>query len=1700
MRQLNFIKHEICRIATLLTALFFCGNISAADIEKDISSGSVTVPGTSTDNYIIYGNTSNDNIGVIIEAGYKGTVTLRNLNITHQNGSMPAIHVKGTLDCSNYTPVTNVNIVLQGNNELFFYGSTAAAFQVDQGAQINISAIDPSDNASGMLYARATSLEPGTSSSPQGGAAIGASTSSTAQGHSDLYNPNGTLYKTNQPTAGGNIIINSGTVKAWGGHGAGIGGGFQTYYNGIIIVTGGIVDARAVRHAAGLGSGCPTGSGVLPYYADKSAIIALPPCQITAIGAGAGSQDPSLALAGTKYLTYVNDPAKPLVTIRTVDREPGANIYLDLTQTPGLQDIFDEVFPDFDLTHVRIGRTSADAGAIMQVHGLFQNLTTFFTDASSHTPATLGRPYMPVNTTTSAAQEIVLPLFEGNISFTDYRSTPLEEGYSSTQAQQKAYCFKLEYKDSRSFTHLSFELQQGAAASDFKSPVFLASDSQTVVPAPQTLNNGDVYYVVAPLKDGKTAGSYTDVILIRGEFNLVGMAGYIRRISDQLVVKDDTETNQHIRVTANPDAFAKVYPTDTTATLTLLISHANITGSAYSESGVTAKYLISTEPVYANAVADVPLGQWANLAIPSATGGGNPSTDTFTAQTVVPFAGRGAGTYYIHWYAVSGAVMAHSKDVDNPARQYGGFGPYRILVARTVAYDGNGNDGGMAPATVVCATGSQATVPGNTGGLTKNGATFIGWSFAPSGLVSSTAGAPADLMAEGYTFVADADTVLYAVWALDAKGSNGNGGGDSTPDYLQYNVTYNGNGNTAGVLPTDLCLYNRGDRVTTRLHGDLAKSSGSVSAVFAGWTPGSPVTAILTCATAADTTRAFVREGAGFTIADSTRFYAVWSADVNGNGEPDVLEPRYRVSYNGNGHTSGTAPGDGNDYLFNMPAVLKDRGNLARSGAVFIGWNPTAVVPDVSSLAAEQALTAMRLPGDGFTVAGNAAWYAVWATDAGGDGIPDYRQLDVTFNKGSLPVVAVAGLPYTHPCAKGDTFTLTDWGVTVPGYVMLGWHTIPVPVLTNPQIEAAVKTVPSFFGLDAPFTVPDIGMGTLTLYAVWARDLNANGAPDYADDKPVTYGSSMPLRSSLSTPQALSLRSGPAVGNVSLRNDLMPDWQMDFDKPALNDAVYFTGCTYNYELEDRTQLIDPLIYLDPVYCFNMGVSHTKARLPMDFMIKYGGVLADMSMTGGINQEPLGKISITADMIANGFTMDSLINHYPFTFDSVRSDGEAVLKMYFVDPLTGRHPEYTATYWDKGGRLWDKPFKSSATSGWDSDTLVLRFKIYNKPVFESNRISLYIDSHGYIRLNHLSGTPLKYMMRSINGLDWRPATDPLSNMEQLSVDEGVSLSLRETDKVIAFQKTKKDYFLSPDFDPSYPHNASYLADVTDICTRAYNEALWQTVVTHPFYASEYEPIYRSNLQLGLNHDDAAAMLYSAIAMGWYFDFSTMTMITFTSPVVYIPDALTQAAEIEAAIQSYWPTYARELADKVPVPDPCRAALHFTFGTAAPPEIERYVEIHTLPGVTSDPAAEVQHYVKGHDDFTFTLTFPDDLPLKVTGTGVYSRRPEELRATYLGEGLYRYTLRQVVEPWIINVLTEPSDAPNSALEITTVGPRVWTYARTLYIESAEPVRVNLYTLSGTLYRRIDAPAGQTRLQSERGLYIVEINNKYYKVLVK
>ena len=170
---------------------------------------------------------------------------------------------------------------------------------------------------------------------------------------------------------------------------------------------------------------------------------------------------------------------------------------------------------------------------------------------------------------------------------------------------------------------------------------------------------------------------------------------------------------------------------------------------------------------------------------------------------------------------------------------------------------------------------------------------------------------------------------------------------NSTPVVqITYTITYNGNTNTSGNVPTDgSSPYTSGSTVTV-LGNSGSPALEKSGFAFAGWN------------TAANGSGISYSQGNTFTINANRTLYAQWA-------------PFYTITYNGNTNTSGNVPIDGSSPYASGSnvTVLGNSGSpaLAKSGFTFAGWNAAANGSGISNS-----------QGNRFIIYANITLYAQW--------------------------------------------------------------------------------------------------------------------------------------------------------------------------------------------------------------------------------------------------------------------------------------------------------------------------------------------------------------------------------------------------------------------------------------------------------------------------------------------------------------------------------------------------------------------------------------------------------------------------------------------------------------------------------------------------------------------------------------------------
>ena len=369
----------------------------------------------------------------------------------------------------------------------------------------------------------------------------------------------------------------------------------------------------------------------------------------------------------------------------------------------------------------------------------------------------------------------------------------------------------------------------------------------------------------------------------------------------------------------------------------------------------------------------------------------------------------------------------------------------------SLTYDGNGADGGSAPAeSADMDYGFAVTAESNT--FTYTGHTFLEWNTAADGSGTTYAvGTEFSMPAHAVTLYAIWDTNVYTLtydgngytdgsipsseqvtyetsttlpdgstltrtgYTFSGWNTQTGGGGDSygagasitmpagnVTLYAQwtinsYALSYSVNGGT-GSVPEASTNYEYGATVTA------ANNTGGISKTgytFKGWN------------TEADGTGTSYSEGTAFSMPDrDVTLYAQW--DINS----------YTLSYDGNGYTGGSVP-DTTNWDYDTTAMVSANPNgLVRAGYTFKGWS---ITPDGSAVYQGDTGTTTFTMGTA-----NVTLYAVWALNS--------YAVSYSTNGGTGDVPA-ASTEYNY----GASVTVLDNtdGIAKTGNTFRGWNTAP---------------------------------------------------------------------------------------------------------------------------------------------------------------------------------------------------------------------------------------------------------------------------------------------------------------------------------------------------------------------------------------------------------------------------------------------------------------------------------------------------------------------------------------------------------------------------------------------------------------------------------------------------------------------------------
>ncbi|QQK08260.1 cell wall-binding repeat-containing protein [Miniphocaeibacter halophilus] len=254
----------------------------------------------------------------------------------------------------------------------------------------------------------------------------------------------------------------------------------------------------------------------------------------------------------------------------------------------------------------------------------------------------------------------------------------------------------------------------------------------------------------------------------------------------------------------------------------------------------------------------------------------------------------------------------------------------------------------------------------------REGYKFLGWSTKADAVEADS-----DYEVGKEIYYVEDNFTLYAVWEE------------------KHRVSYDGNGNTGGVVPVDEEKYEKGSKVTLKGNeGNLEKTGYT----FAGWS----------LETDNDESKVITEIES---INENTTVYAVWKE-----------VPKYRVSYNGNGNTGGVVPVDEEKYEKGSKVTLKgNEGNLEKTGYTFAGWSletdndESKVITEITSIEEDTRV------------------YAVWKLDTSGPGLVyvSFEPKGGVFDDDTMKTKVVE-------VKKGDV--VVEENISKEGYIFKGWY------------------------------------------------------------------------------------------------------------------------------------------------------------------------------------------------------------------------------------------------------------------------------------------------------------------------------------------------------------------------------------------------------------------------------------------------------------------------------------------------------------------------------------------------------------------------------------------------------------------------------------------------------------------------------------
>ena len=458
--------------------------------------------------------------------------------------------------------------------------------------------------------------------------------------------------------------------------------------------------------------------------------------------------------------------------------------------------------------------------------------------------------------------------------------------------------------------------------------------------------------------------------------------------------------------------------------------------------------------------------------------------------------------------------------------------------------------------------------------------------------------------------------------------------------------------------------------------------------------------------------------GDQFHLEKNTNLYAVWGYDENDDGNPDVTEQLYTLTYDANGgyfDNVGTTTKEitvlaqKNYELLKsgdqgLPSHVQAEWDGEVTNVVFMGWSttPDKKIYSVNDTYPEESIV------DQIDIAGDSKVYAVWGFDGDGDGTPDINnkthKITVTTGEGGS-----ADVEYSYN--KTQTGTLAD--STTNTYYVVDGENLTVKITANSGMAVDTITVDNGepYVNNGQNTLPDGNNWTSytfsnvaanhTIAITFAEDADGDGVPDkYQGEYTVTAqskdgnGSITPPVSIVSTGEdvefTITAAEKFALDYVTVNGDVVY---------ANNDASNKFAGTWTLKDVREDCTVEAFFGADND---KDGIPDNPSYYTMTISAGTGGSIAPSGTVFVKSGEGL-SLTITpntdyhiSDVVVDGSSVGAVGS---YTLSNVQ--GNHTIAAYFAkdssDP--GTRDDYTLHYVTNGGNHLSSETKSSA---WTKD--------------------------------------------------------------------------------------------------------------------------------------------------------------------------------------------------------------------------------------------------------------------------------------------------------------------------------------------------------------------------------------------------------------